>query len=122
MSASAGNEEIHRRARGWCSVGSRIKKIIKNKAFVLSGRVGSLLYIGDPDVMDFATTRSRRAMSQDEPAQEAPTASRSSTIAAVAIPLPLYWDHNPVIWFLQADSQFYLAGITSQQRKYHYIV
>lgn len=61
-------------------------------------------------------------MSHGDPVQEAPQASEDSAIATVAIRLPPYWDRNPAVWFLQAESQFHLAGITSQQRKYHYIV
>ncbi|CAN7978966.1 unnamed protein product, partial [Ixodes persulcatus] len=43
-------------------------------------------------------------------------------VAAVAVRLPPYWDRNPRVWFLQVESQFHLAHITSQERKYHHVV
>ncbi|CAN7943385.1 unnamed protein product, partial [Ixodes hexagonus] len=43
-------------------------------------------------------------------------------VAAVAVRLPPYWDRNPRVWFIQAESQFQLAGITNQGRKYHHVV
>ncbi|CAN7940953.1 unnamed protein product, partial [Ixodes pacificus] len=44
------------------------------------------------------------------------------TVAAAAVRLPPYWDRNPRVWFLQAESQFHLAGVTTQGRKYHHVV
>ncbi|CAN7979843.1 unnamed protein product [Ixodes pacificus] len=49
-------------------------------------------------------------------------ASTAAPIAAVAVRLPPYWDRNPRVWFLQAESQFHLTHITSQQRMYHHVV
>ncbi|CAN7937126.1 unnamed protein product [Ixodes hexagonus] len=49
-------------------------------------------------------------------------ASTPAPVAAVAVRLPPYWDRNPRVWFLQAESQFHLARITSQQRMYHHVV
>ncbi|CAN8017729.1 unnamed protein product, partial [Ixodes persulcatus] len=43
-------------------------------------------------------------------------------VAAAAVRLPPYWDRNPRVWFLQAESQFHLAGVTTQGRKYHHVV
>ncbi|CAN7996958.1 unnamed protein product, partial [Ixodes hexagonus] len=44
------------------------------------------------------------------------------TVAAAAVRLPPFWDRNPRVWFLQAESQFHLAGVTTQGRKYHHVV
>ncbi|CAN7981259.1 unnamed protein product, partial [Ixodes pacificus] len=44
------------------------------------------------------------------------------TVAAAAVRLPPYWDRDPRVWLLQAESQFHLAGVTTQGRKYHHVV
>ncbi|XP_077553169.1 uncharacterized protein LOC144167911 [Haemaphysalis longicornis] len=62
-----------------------------------------------------------RALSSNDQNQRAPQAA-GNEIAALAIHLPPYWEHNPTLWFLQAESQFALSGITSQERKFHYVV
>ncbi|KAG0420890.1 hypothetical protein HPB47_003193 [Ixodes persulcatus] len=56
-------------------------------------------------------------MQQGEPSDPPPV-----TVAAAAVRLPPYWDRNPRVWFLQAESQFHLAGVATQGRKYHHIV
>ncbi|XP_065292313.1 uncharacterized protein [Dermacentor albipictus] len=43
-------------------------------------------------------------------------------VSAVSIRLPPYWDRNPAVWFLQAESQFILSGVRTEQRKYHLVV
>ncbi|KAG0413885.1 hypothetical protein HPB47_008947 [Ixodes persulcatus] len=48
--------------------------------------------------------------------------STPTPVAAVAVRLPPYWNRNPRVWFLQAESQFHLTHITSQQRMYHHVV
>lgn len=60
-------------------------------------------------------------MSSNDQDQRAPQ-EVGNEIAAVAVLLPPYWEHNPAVWFLQAESQFALSGITSQERKFHYVV
>ncbi|CAN7988035.1 unnamed protein product, partial [Ixodes pacificus] len=42
--------------------------------------------------------------------------------AAIAVRPPPYWDRNPRVWFVQAESQFHLAGIQAQGLKYHHVV
>ncbi|CAN7988330.1 unnamed protein product [Ixodes hexagonus] len=56
-------------------------------------------------------------MSQGEPTDSTP-----APVPAVAVRLPPYWDRNPRLWFLQVESQFHLAHIISQERKYHHVV
>ncbi|XP_077528451.1 uncharacterized protein LOC144140762 [Haemaphysalis longicornis] len=60
-------------------------------------------------------------MSSNNQGQRAPHAAGNET-APVAIHLPPYWQQNLAICFLQAESQFALSGITSQNRKVHYVV
>lgn len=43
-------------------------------------------------------------------------------MAHVAIRLPPFWNFNPKIWFLQAEAQFQLAGITTQATQYRHVV
>lgn len=45
-----------------------------------------------------------------------------STIAAVAIKLPSFWPNQPKIWFAQAESQFVLRGISSEDTRYHHVI
>ncbi|XP_040357382.1 uncharacterized protein LOC121046801 [Ixodes scapularis] len=56
-------------------------------------------------------------MQQGEPSGPPPP-----TVAAAAVRLPPYWVRNQRVWFLQAESQFHLAGVTTQGRKYHHVV
>jgi hypothetical protein len=46
----------------------------------------------------------------------------SSEVARVAVPLPPFWPERPDVWFSQTDSQFAIAGITSETTKFHYVV
>lgn len=43
-------------------------------------------------------------------------------INRVAVKLPPFWSDKPSLWFSQADSQFLISGITSDDTKFHYIV
>ncbi|XP_075539805.1 uncharacterized protein LOC142574649 [Dermacentor variabilis] len=47
---------------------------------------------------------------------------KQQNVSAVSIRLPPYWDRNPAVWFLQAESQFILSGVHTEQRKYHLVV
>ncbi|XP_064469957.1 uncharacterized protein LOC135384698 [Ornithodoros turicata] len=40
----------------------------------------------------------------------------------VAVRLPPFWPRNPNIWFIQAETQFQLAGISSQLTMYRHII
>ncbi|XP_064463301.1 uncharacterized protein LOC135374226 [Ornithodoros turicata] len=44
------------------------------------------------------------------------------SLAAVAVKLPPFFDSNPSVWFLQAEAQFHLAGITSQLTKFYHVM
>ncbi|XP_037573022.2 uncharacterized protein LOC119455671 [Dermacentor silvarum] len=62
-------------------------------------------------------TNAKRAQGQN-PFEERGEPSCS----AIAVRLPQYWDQHPSAWFLQAESQFQVAGIRSQASKLHYAV
>ncbi|KAH8027746.1 hypothetical protein HPB51_008870 [Rhipicephalus microplus] len=42
--------------------------------------------------------------------------------SAISLRLPAYWDRNPPIWFIQAESRFVLSGVRTEQRKYNLVV
>ncbi|GBO46648.1 hypothetical protein AVEN_70819-1 [Araneus ventricosus] len=47
---------------------------------------------------------------------------QSANIALVAVKAPPFWRANPALWFRQMESQFTLAGVTSEITKFHHIV
>lgn len=45
-----------------------------------------------------------------------------SEVTAVAIKLPTFWPLQAEVWFLQAEAQFAIKGITADDTKYNYLV
>ncbi|XP_064470058.1 uncharacterized protein LOC135384802 [Ornithodoros turicata] len=45
-----------------------------------------------------------------------------TTMNYVAVRLPPFWHKNPSIWFIQAETQFRLSGISSELTMYRHIV
>lgn len=43
-------------------------------------------------------------------------------VSAVAVKLPEFWQEDPTTWFIEAESQFALAGVVTDSTKYHHIV
>lgn len=43
-------------------------------------------------------------------------------VSALTVRLPQYWESRPTTWFLQAEAQFQLARITSQETKFLHVV
>ena len=43
-------------------------------------------------------------------------------INAMAVKLPAFWPSNPRAWFGQAEAQFTLRQVTSEETKYAYVV
>jgi hypothetical protein len=43
-------------------------------------------------------------------------------ISRVAVRLPPFWPERPAVWFTQAEAQFTLAGISSEQTKFCYVI
>lgn len=50
------------------------------------------------------------------------SAGSPAPASAVAVRHPPYWYRNPIVWFLQTEWQFHLAGLTNPDRKYHHVV
>jgi hypothetical protein len=43
-------------------------------------------------------------------------------VSTVAVRLPTFWAEQPAVWFAQAEEQVTLAGISSEQTKFHYVI
>ena len=41
---------------------------------------------------------------------------------AVSLKLPAFWTSQPQVWFVQAEAQFHLCGITNEDTKYFYML
>ncbi|GFX38970.1 retrovirus-related Pol polyprotein from transposon opus [Trichonephila clavipes] len=54
-------------------------------------------------------------MSEDE-------ITATASIGRVSVKVPPFWRENPEIWFSQMESQFVLAGITTEITKFHHVV
>jgi hypothetical protein len=46
----------------------------------------------------------------------------AAPVAAVAVKLPLFWVDNTEVWFLQAEAQFAIAGITSERTAFYHVL
>jgi hypothetical protein len=46
----------------------------------------------------------------------------SVDISIMAVQLPLFWAERPAVWFTQAEAQFTLASISSEQTKFCYVI
>ena len=42
--------------------------------------------------------------------------------ASVTVKLPEFWPKEPEIWFIQAESQFALRKVVTEDTKYHHVV
>nr|XP_042902991.1 uncharacterized protein LOC122270291 [Parasteatoda tepidariorum] len=43
-------------------------------------------------------------------------------IARITVKPPPFWRANPELWFRQIESQFTLAGVTTESTKFHHVV
>lgn len=48
--------------------------------------------------------------------------SNKLEISRVAVKPPPFWQEKPHLWFLSLESQFFTAGIKTNETKYHYVV
>jgi hypothetical protein len=53
---------------------------------------------------------------------EAMDGTQPAEISRVAIRLPPFWAERPAVWFAQAEAQFSLTGISSERKKFHYVI
>jgi hypothetical protein len=70
-------------------------------------------------------------MSEQELAKQAAAAAFAAAqqqqqtavpLAAVAVKLPPFWVDNAEVWFLQAEAQFTIAGITSERTAFYHVL
>ena len=47
---------------------------------------------------------------------------RNPEVAAYAIKIPPFWPSNPMLWFMQVESQFMIREITAQGTKFHHVL
>jgi hypothetical protein len=51
-------------------------------------------------------------------AQQHPAAA----VSAVSVKLPPFWVDNAEVWFLQAEAQFAIAGISSERTAFYHVL
>jgi hypothetical protein len=68
-------------------------------------------------------------MSEQELAKQAAAAAMAAAqqqpaapLAAVAVKLPPFWIDNAEVWFLQAEAQFAIAGITNERTAFYHVL
>ncbi|XP_064470046.1 uncharacterized protein LOC135384790 [Ornithodoros turicata] len=54
--------------------------------------------------------------------QAAPAFAAQSQVGHFAVRLPPFFSQQPQLWFVQAEAQFALAGITTETRKYYHVI
>ena len=50
------------------------------------------------------------------------SSTATQTMAAVTVKLPTFWPQDTELWFIQAEAQFQIRGITLSATKYHHAV
>jgi hypothetical protein len=53
---------------------------------------------------------------------EAVDGIQPAEISGMAVRLPPFWAERPAVWFAQAEAQFSLVGISSERKKFHYVI
>ncbi|XP_071044410.1 uncharacterized protein [Parasteatoda tepidariorum] len=48
--------------------------------------------------------------------------TKNLELSRVAFKAPIFWEAEPELWFHQLESQFVIAGITTDETKYHCVV
>ena len=80
--------------------------------------IGVLLYIKQPYGIPHWWPRRRT----DIRIQEAPGSSQGKHTYRAAVRLPPFWPDRPGMWFAQAEAQFALASVTSEKKKFNYVI
>jgi hypothetical protein len=55
-------------------------------------------------------------------AAAAAAAQQQPAVAAVSVKLPPFWVDNAEVWFLQAEAQFAIAGISSERTAFYHVL
>ncbi|XP_064467870.1 uncharacterized protein LOC135378706 [Ornithodoros turicata] len=56
------------------------------------------------------------------PTGQALATTSVTPVSSIAVKLPPYWDRNPATWFIQAEAQFHLSGISAERTKYYHVI
>ncbi|GBM97988.1 hypothetical protein AVEN_44624-1 [Araneus ventricosus] len=51
-----------------------------------------------------------------------PSVEQDSQLSRIALKAPVFWEHDPELWFFQVESQFVIAGISNDSTKFHAVV
>lgn len=103
----------------WAGYSIRIYESVNTYLFLIVVR-----FIGDPDVIIVQLVKlcqlwENMATSIKDANEEVSTLP---IIAAATVKLPTFWPESPKVWFAQAESQFAIKGISSDETKYHHVV
>ena len=49
-------------------------------------------------------------------------ADASAAINAASLKLPTFWTKKPIFWFIRAEAEFDLRGITAQRTKFSHVL
>ncbi|GFY31727.1 uncharacterized protein TNCV_4200361 [Trichonephila clavipes] len=47
---------------------------------------------------------------------------QESQLSRIAFKVPAFWENDPGLWFFQVESQFLLAGISNDSKKFHTVI
>lgn len=48
--------------------------------------------------------------------------NEDTSVARIAFKAPIFWEHDPELWFFQVESQFVMANITVDSTKFHAVI
>ena len=78
-------------------------------------------YIGDPVLRErFPEIRQHNNLLDSM--DNNPNIPTHAQVNAVALKLPMFWPTAPEVWFMQAEAEFDIKGITGESTKFSYLV